>query len=841
MPLKVGSQLGPYQIRALLGVGGMGEVYRATDKRLDRDVAIKALAPYALQDASSRARFEQEARAVAALNHPHIVGVYDVGDDYIVCELVEGTTLKAAGPQPLRRAMEIGAQVADALGAAHAHGIVHRDIKPENVMLTRDGSAKVLDFGIAKRTASAAASSQQTQAGFVVGTAAYMSPEQIRGEPVDHRTDVFSLGLVLYEMLAGKRAFNAGTTAEIMGAILRDEPPELPTTVPPPVRLLIQSCLEKDREQRFASARDLAVVLRALATGTQPVQTLPTPPPRKRRRLLTASLWMLSIAVAALAGLAAHHWLLPSPLPSFRQITFPRGLVSAARLNGDGRQIVYSAQWHANPIELFATNRNAPESRALGYRNAHLFSVSRNDELALGIDVRFSGDNSQFATLAVAPLLGGSPRVVSANVADADWDPDGKDLAIVRVSGGMHRLEYPMGNVLHQTAGWLGDLRFSPRGDWIAFSEHPMDGDDRGWIAVVDRAGKQVKISPDWESIEGLAWSGSGKEIWYAASESGSADSIYAVTPAGRQRVVARFAGGVHLEDVAADGSVLFARADEERSEMFLHTANEPRDRALDWLGSASPVKLSDDGKLLLFSQYGQAGAQNYIAYLWKLDEPAPVRLGVGDPAGMSPDAKSVLAVINDNPQRLVVLPAGLGSARPLPATGLFFQQNAVWMSDPEQVLIAANRPGGRRQLWALRLAGGPPQPVSPEGVFLEGDAVSPDGQSVVALGPDGLPRLYPIAGGEVRDIPGVTPADRFVRWRPDGRRVLLMNRGSLPVRLSDLDLASGERKRLDEFNPTDPTGITEVTQVLVDAAGATVIYGQNRRIRTLHLGSGLR
>jgi eukaryotic-like serine/threonine-protein kinase len=841
MPLAIGSRLGPYEIRELLGAGGMGEVYRATDTRLGRDVAIKALAPHALQDSASRARFEQEGRAVAALNHPNIVAVYDVGESYIVWELVEGTTLKQAGQLPLRRALEITAQVADGLGTAHASGIVHRDIKPENIMVARDGVAKILDFGIAKRTGLPSGAPLQTQAGFVIGTAAYMSPEQVRGEPVDPRTDIFSLGLVLYEMLSGRRAFCGETPLETMNAIVREDPPELPASVPAPVRLLIHSCLEKDRERRFTSARDLAVVLRALSGGTQTAPIESGAPAPVKKRLRSAGMWALSMVIAVLVGLAASRLLPRAPIPTFRQVTFQRGFVSSARLSGDGQQIVYSAQWHSDALDLFAANLNAPEARPLGYRGAHLFSVSRHDELALGMDVRFEGDNSQSATLAVVPLQGGSPRIVSANVTEADWDPEGKDLAIVRRAGRTDRLEYPIGKVLYETAGWLGDLRFSRRGERIAFSEHPLDGDDRGWIAVVDRTGRQSRVSPHWDTIQGLAWSRNGEEIWYAASQTDDADTLYAVKPGRQYRVVARFAGGVHLEDIAADGRILFSRADEDRSEMYVRMPDEPHGRALDWLGSSYPVSLSNDGKLLLFSQYGQASAKDYASYLWKLDGSAPVRLGTGDPSCLSPDGKSVLAIVGENPQRLVLLPAEAGSARVLPDTGLSYLQAAEWLPDGERVLIAGNRPGRRVQLWTMRLSGGQPEPVSLEGVSFEGSAVSPDGRSVVASGPEGLLRVYPISSGDSREIAGVTAADRFVRWRPDGRRILIANRSGLPVRLFELDLTSGERKRVADFTPADPTGVTEITQVLVDATGSTIVYGQNRRIRTLYLSDGLR
>jgi Tol biopolymer transport system component/predicted Ser/Thr protein kinase len=269
MSIKVGTKLGAYEIVSLLGCGGMGEVYKARDTRLDRLVALKVLPEEFASDAGRRHRFEQEARAVAALNHPNVVAVYDVGDDYFISELVDGESLRGVH-LPVRSAIDVGAQIAEGLAAAHAAGIIHRDLKPENILLTNDGRAKILDFGLAKldRIWKRDATQTVTEAGTVTGTAGYMSPEQVRGQAVDHRSDIFSFGLVLYELLSGKRAFQRETSAETMAAIVNEEMPELPSTIPGALSQIVSRCVEKQPANRFQNAKDLAFALRTLS-GTQ--------------------------------------------------------------------------------------------------------------------------------------------------------------------------------------------------------------------------------------------------------------------------------------------------------------------------------------------------------------------------------------------------------------------------------------------------------------------------------------------------------------------------------------------------------------------------------------------
>ncbi|HEY1435768.1 MAG TPA: serine/threonine-protein kinase, partial [Thermoanaerobaculia bacterium] len=556
MHISTGTRLGQYEIVARLGAGGMGEVYRARDTRLGRDVAVKALAPGSL-DPLRLSRFEAEARSASALNHPNIVTIHEVGRNaatpFIVMELVEGRTLRDilhTGALPVRRALELAAQLGDALASAHEGGVVHRDLKPENVMVTRDGFAKILDFGLAKmdrreRDAREALRDSRTltdptREGAVVGTAGYMSPEQASGQTVDFRSDQFSFGSLVYEMLSGKRAFQRPTRAETLVAIIREEPEPLAALCPrAPVPLLwiVERCMARLPEERYASSRDLARDLKSVRdhfsqidSGADGAPLLLKAEPRRSRRWLSGAVALGVAALVASAYFFGTSVRTPS-LPSFHRLTFRDGTVWSARFAPDGRTVVYGAAWSGGPIRAYATRPEAPESASLPLPPSNVLAVSPAGELAILLGARAGGPFSTTGTLARASLSGGGPREVLESVQGADFAPDGSALAVLRTVDGRQRLEYPRGRVLYETAaGFLSHVRVSPDGALVAFIEHPVRGDDAGLVAVVDLAQRKRTLSSGWMTARGLAWSPDGGEVWFTAAAAGGSRALHAVT-----------------------------------------------------------------------------------------------------------------------------------------------------------------------------------------------------------------------------------------------------------------------------------------------------------------------
>jgi serine/threonine protein kinase len=521
MPLPAGTKLGPYAIQAQIGAGGMGEVYRARDTRLGRDVAIKVLPASFASDADRLRRFEQEARAVAALNHPNILAVHDIGtqdgNPYIVTELLEGRTLRDQlndGVLPVRKALDYATQISEGLAAAHGRGIVHRDLKPENIFCTKDGRVKILDFGLAKQAASPAAHAgatmsgetipAQTEPGLVMGTVGYMSPEQVRGAPADQRSDLFSLGAILYEMLSGQRAFKRDTNAETMTAILKEEPPELTATNPataPGLERIVHRCLEKEPSQRFQSASDLGFAIEALSGTTKSV-AIPAAALRSRQWRIVALAAAVPVALAA-GWLARNATLTPKSSPVFHQITYRRGTVYAARLAPDGKTIVYSAAWEGDPLQLYVASDQFPESRPIDVKQSLLLSISSSSQLAILANAKTVDHYEWLGTLAIMPLSGGAPREMLQSVTAADWAPDGQSLAVVHLVSGKYRLEYPVGKTIFETTGSITQPRVSRDGKKVAFLFHPVQGDDRGSVMVVSPGAPPKVLSDGWEAEQG--------------------------------------------------------------------------------------------------------------------------------------------------------------------------------------------------------------------------------------------------------------------------------------------------------------------------------------------------
>jgi len=858
LTLPAGTRLGPYEIVSVVGRGGMGEVYRARDPRLSRDVAIKVIAAPLAGDLGRRRRFEQEARAAAALNHPNILSVFDVGDadglPYVVSELLEGRSLReelAAGALPVKQVVDCATQACQGLAAAHDKGIVHRDLKPENLFVTRDGRVKILDFGLAKLVEDANASLREqasatatgiarTTPGVVLGTVGYMSPEQVRGQPTDHRSDIFSVGLVVHEMLSGKRPFTGPSAIDVMSAILREEPAELPESVPPPLAGIVHRCLGKHPDQRFQSARDLAFALQVLSSGGARSRTgVVAAAGARRRSWAFLGAGAVSIAAAGLWVGATLFSTAPTP-PVFTRLTFQRGFVSGARFAPDGHTVVYTATWNGDPADVYSMRVESPETRPLGLAGAHLFAISASGDLAIGVDA-FVGavpGMGPRGTLARVPLSGGAPRVLLSDVEDADWDPKGENLAVSHVVNGSTRLEYPIGRVLYQTDGWMDSLRFSPDGTRIAFAEHPLRGDDRGQVATIDLSGRKTVLASGFETLDGVAWAHAAGDVWFCGSRSGSSDTLWAVSPSGQPRALLRTPIACFLRDIAADGRVLIDSFT-SRNEMVWRAEGAGKDYSLTWLTDSFPNDLTADGRTLLFTE--PSLSSNYYVCLRKTDGSPVVRLGEGEGEALSSDGKWALATLLTTPPQLTLIPTGAGDAVRVPKAGLDYKRFSQWLPGSRAIVFAASTPGAGTRVWTQSMfPTGPPRAFTPEGVSLRGQSVAPDGRTVAATGPDGRLALYPIDGGAPQPIPAAEIGEQLIRWSPDGRRLFVYT-PRMPATLSTIDLDTGRREKLREFKPLDAAGATFMYAVLLTPDGAAGVYSFQRTESSLKLVQGLR
>ena len=708
MDLRPGTRFGPYEIVSRLGAGGMGVVYRARDTRLGRDVAVKVLKTEFANDTDRLRRFEQEARATSALNHPNILSVFDVGtwegSPYIVSELLEGSTLRErlhAGTLTGRKALDFADQIARALAAAHQKGIIHRDLKPENLFLTRDGRAKILDFGLAKLNEPKTDLDQppgskvsDTQTGRILGSAGYMSPEQVRGQPADQRSDIFSLGAVLYEMVSGNRPFRGPSQVETMNAILTAEPPPLDLPdVPPGLETIISHCLEKDPADRFQTAQDLAFNLESIrdsssVTGPRTARKK-TGTPSKRTIFLVAGFCVALLAALALAMRIGRHTGQPPP-PTYTRLTFRQGNISEARFAPDGKTVVYSAAWDGKPIDVFTTRVDSPESRRLGLpTDTGIFSVSSQGVLAIAEGCELN-EGKCHGTLAQVSLTGGAPRKIAEDVDWADWAPGGNDLAIVRAVEGRYRLEYPIGHVLYSTTGWISNPRVSPDGQSVAFADHPDLAHPAASVAVVDRSGKKTTLSEGWRIVFGLAWR-NNDEIWFNGSRTTRTVQLFRVKLDKSERFITSTAGTFEIADISREGNALFFRTN-IRTRMSAGTGTGERE--LSWFDWSTAADIAKDGKTILFYEWGDGTAGAPEVYIRSTDGSDATRLGSGKALALSPDGKWALALESSPKQRLVMLPTGAGEMRILPPGDVTEFYSATFFPDGQRILIAGEGSG---------------------------------------------------------------------------------------------------------------------------------------------------
>ena len=843
----------------------MGEVYRARDSRLGRDVALKILPESFAVDHERLHRFEQESRAVATFNHPNILAIHDVGQHngspYLVSELLEGESLRAAldrGAFPQRKAIDYGVQIVQGLAIAHAKEIVHRDVKPENLFLTKDGRVKILDFGLAKailKTGSPGSDSQgatltsaQTAAGVVMGTASYMAPEQVRGEAVDARTDIFAFGAVLYEMLSGHRAFRRDTSAETMTAVLKDDPPELTDPqhpISPALDRIVRRCLEKSPEQRFQSAKDLAFALEALS-GTSHSSAAQAKIVAARRKPLT-------IAIAALFGIAAVAGAYfagtrrggSEKQARFVRLTFQRGIIRGARFAPDGQNVIYSAAWEGRPYEVFSSRIGDHHARSLDLKSAMVVGVSSAGDIALLTNVRRSPESNwmQSGTLSRVSESGGAAREILEDVWDADISGDGKQFAVVRSAGGPQQLEYPIGKVLFKTNGYISHPRISPDGKRVAFLEHPVYGDDRGYLDLADAGANVKRLTVESQGEEGVTWSPDAREVWYAAAppESGMERAVFAVTPAGKSRIVSHFPGYNVVWDIAADGRLLMSDESIDAAQIVASPGNAP-ERDVSALGYATYGALSADGKSIVFGESGKAAGHDYLVFFRRLDGSAAVEIGEGQAIGVTPDGKYAIAFLPSQPTKLRVLATRAGESGTLDVAPVSVDRALIsWMPGGKEFVFLGHEGEGPLRGYRVSFGGGPARPLTNLPGTHSWNCVSPDGKFVLET--SATPNepeqnvIVELATNKVRNAP-LLQGDQPVQWDQDGAHAFVVQKSDVEATIFRVDLNSGKREVWKQIRPADPAGILSLRSFFVTPSGSAYGYSAARGLSSLYVYS---
>jgi Tol biopolymer transport system component len=853
MSLVQGTRVGPYEILGSIGAGGMGEVYRARDARLNRDVALKVLPASFAADPDRLRRFTLEAQSTGALNHPNILAIFDTGTHegmpYLVAELLEGESLRARMRKSrlgVVKVVEYARQTASGLAAAHAKGITHRDIKPENLFITRDGFVKILDFGLAKVKApaptpgatQAETETEATSPGVAVGTVAYMSPEQVRGESVDHRSDIFSFGCVLYEMLSGKRAFSGASHVETMNAILTAEPPELSTLdakLPLGLERVVRHCLEKQPEERFQSAGDLAFDLEAL---TQSSGRAASPPAVQRGKpILRRALAAAVVLLAMVAGYVAAVFFDRRPPPRFQRLTYRRGYVHTARFGPDGTTVIYGGAWEGDPSAVFTIRLESPQYHPALVANSIPLSVSKGGELALLRSARSTASFTVEGTLARVPLAGGAPREITEKVRWAEWSPAG-ELAIVRADKMGDHLEYPTGKTLFQTTGFIRSPRFSRTGSHIAFLHYPRVSDTQGDVMVVNLAGEVKTVSAKWLSVWGLAWHPKTDEIWFGATATGARYDLRAVSLDGRVRTVYSQAASVVPEDISNDGRVLLSTVT-ERMKLHFASGTTGESRDLSWLDWSLITSISRDAKTVVFFESGEGSGKYFASFYRKTDGSPPVTLGEGRFPRLSPDGNAIVAT-NTAANSLLIFPVGAGEGRRIPLPG--FNLNFVdWGAGSRQILFTGSEAGRGVRLYSLDRDDAKPRAITSEGAHQPFFITSPDGKFAALRNNNGPILLQSEGGGGSVPCNGSEPGEMPAAWGL-GKDMLYVRRlGGLPSKVFLIDCGTGRRRLWKEIVPQDRSGVPNVSAVYFTPDGRSYAYSYMQQLSELFLVDGLK
>jgi hypothetical protein len=871
MILSPGESFGAYTILGPLGRGGMGEVYRARDNRLGRDVALKILPDEGADDPERIRRFEQEARAASALNHPNIVVIYETGEAtpagrdrpvrFLAMELLEGEPLNAilmGGALPIRRTLDYACQIADGLSRAHESGIVHRDLKPSNIVVTRDGHLKILDFGLAKlrpfsaedKTLEVTTDPTLTSPGTLLGTVGYMAPEQVRSEPATPASDQFGFGCILFEMLTGRRPFQRASPAETLSAILRDEPPPIEALnpkVPAPLRWIVERCLSKTPRDRYASTRDMArdlLKLKEASTeaGFRSSISVALNAPRQRRALRLAGAALLLFLLAAGGSFLLWQKLRTFPPPTFQRLTFRHGVVWRALFAPSAGSILFTASWDGQPTRTYMT---LPETAGL----------DRLLEAEPLVPMAFSPDGSEVlvlleafrvphllisGTLARMPALGGKPRRILDQAGWADWSRSGKLLAVVRHANGERILELrdadgTQPRELFRTRGAISFVRFSPDDRSIAFAHHPEVTQSGGEVRIVGLDGKSARaVTPEIDSCWGLDWNARTGEIWFTGTQ-GHRSFLWAVTAAGRRREVYTFPEQLVLQSIQPASNRCLLTSEQQRGVLIVRSAGGPA-RDLSWLSYTRVTDLSPDRKRLLFVEEGPT-PRTSGAYVRSIDGGDAVKLSDWLPGRFSPDGNWVVGLTNELPRQLALFPVEAGASRLLATPGM--EASDPSFLDADTILFVGTASGARR-VWRIRTDGSGLSPVgAPDCDFPQ---PNPGRNALVCEGGPGNRAifLYPMDGGPGRKLHELSGARRFwyARFNARGDQIFAV---ASDREFFTFDAQTG-RVVAQEILPTpQQEGYSELIDAIFDADAATQAYSLNVYASHLYLASGLR